>query len=63
MKKHHPEFKYKWTALGKESGKAEYGDNGLIISGIKNDGAREELAQGIMQLQKKIDKNSKEQQK
>jgi len=62
MKGHYPKFEYKWVGLGKGNVKVEYGDNSLIINGIENDGTREEIAYGITQLQKELDKLSKEEQ-
>lgn len=35
--------------------KLEYGDNSLLITGVENEGAREEIAHGLMQIQKEID--------
>lgn len=51
----HPDFAYEWTGLGEGNVEAEYGDNSLLISGIDGDGAREEWAHAIIQIQKEID--------
>lgn len=59
MKKHYPYFEYKWVQLGEGNVKVEYGDNSLLISGVDNEGAREEIAHGVMQIQKEIDKLNK----
>jgi len=55
MKSHYPDFDYEWVGLGEGNVKAEYGDNSLIIKGIDQKGGREEIAYGIIQLQKAID--------
>ncbi len=59
IKKNHPDFEYKWTGLGQGNVKVEYGDNSLLMSGIENEGAREEWAHAIIRIQKEIDKTSK----
>lgn len=59
MEGHYPGFDYKWVSLGEGNVKVEYGDNSLVISGVENDGAREEIAHGIMRFQKEIDKMNK----
>lgn len=56
IKKKHPNFSYQWVGLGAGNVKAEYGDNSLLITDINNDGAREEWAYAIMEIQKQIDK-------
>jgi hypothetical protein len=55
-----PDFKYEWTAWDKGNVKAKYGDNSLMMYGIDNEGAREEWAYAIIQIQKEIDKTSKQ---
>ena len=56
MKKNYPEFEYEWVGLGEGNVKVEYGDNSLLISGVEPDGAREEIAHGLIRIQKRIDK-------
>jgi len=56
MKEHYPSFDYNWTGLGEGNVKVEYGDNALLISGVEKEGAREEIAHGIIRIQKEIDK-------
>jgi len=51
----HPDFAYEWTGLGEGNVEVEYGDNSLLITGIENDGGREEWAHAIIQIQKEID--------
>lgn len=55
MKENYPDFDYKWVSLDEGNVKLEYGDNSLLITGIENEGAREEIAHGVMQIQKEID--------
>ena len=50
-----PDFAYEWTALGEGNVSAEYGDNSLLITGMDNEGTREEWAYAIIQLQREID--------
>lgn len=58
MKSHYPDFDYEWVGLGEGNVKVEYGDNSLIIKGVEDDGAKEEIAYGVIQIQKEIDKLS-----
>jgi hypothetical protein len=55
MKGHYPDFDYKWVGLNEGNVKLEYGDNSILIKGVENEGAREEIAHGLMQIQKEID--------
>jgi len=55
---HGPDFDYKWVGVKKGNVKAKYGDNSLFISGIENEGAREEYAHTIIHIQMDIDKES-----
>lgn len=59
MKEHYPSLDYKWTRLREGNVKVEYGDNSLLITGVDKEGAREEIAHGIIRIQKEIDKLSK----
>lgn len=59
IKQRHPNFDYEWTGAGEGNVKATYGDNSLLMTGIEHDGAREEWAHAIIQIQKEIDKTSK----
>lgn len=58
MKSHYPNFDYEWVGIEEGNVKAEYGDNSQIIKGVEEDGAKEEIANGIIQIQKGIDKLS-----
>jgi len=58
VKKQYPDFDYKWVGVKKGNVKAKYGDNSLFISGIENEGAREEYAHTIIHIQMDIDKES-----
>ena len=51
----YPNFDYEWVSLDEGNVKVEYGDNSLIISGIDDQGALEEIGYGIHQIQKEID--------
>jgi len=55
MRKNYPAFDYEWISLDEGNVKLEYGDNSLLITGVENEGAREEIAHGVMQIQKEID--------
>jgi len=58
MRSHYPEFDYQWVGLGEGNVKVEYGDNSLLIKGIDDGGTKEEIAHGLIQIQKDIDKLS-----
>ena len=53
-----PDFSYEWVAAGDGNVAATYGDNGIVMNGIDNEGAREEWAHGIINIQKMIDAES-----
>jgi len=55
MKGHYPDFSYEWTGLEGGNVEVTYGDNSLLIDGVEDDGAREEIAHGLIQLQKAVD--------
>lgn len=55
IKARHADFDFEWTGLGEGNVQVEYGDNSLLITGIESDGAREEWAYAIIQIQKEID--------
>lgn len=59
MKEHYPKFSYKWVNLKKGNVEAAYGDNSLIIRGVEDTGARHEIAQHLINIQKQIDKLNK----
>lgn len=63
MRSHYPDFDYEWTRLGEGNVKVEYGDNSLLIKGVPKDGAKEEIAHGIMRIQKEIDSQHRGEQK
>jgi hypothetical protein len=56
MKTHYPDFEYEWVVLGEGNVNVEYGDNSLIIKGVDDGGTKKEIAHGIIQIQKEIDK-------
>jgi hypothetical protein len=56
IKRRYPNFDYEWAGLKEGNVKVEYGDNSLIISGIDDQGAMEEVGYGIHKIQKEIDK-------
>lgn len=60
MRSHYPDFTYQWVGLGEGNVKVEYGDNSLLIKGIEDGGTIEEIAQGLIQIQKDIDALSSE---
>lgn len=60
MKGHYPDFDYKWVGLDEGNVKLEYVDNSLLITGVENEGAREEIAHGLLRIQKEIDALGKE---
>ncbi|MFQ5570569.1 MAG: hypothetical protein ACE5G0_12880 [Rhodothermales bacterium] len=55
MKEHYPEFSYEWTGLDGGNVDVTYGDNSLLISGVEEAGARNEIAHGLVRLQKDVD--------
>ncbi len=63
MRKHYPDFDYKWVHLGEGNTDIEYGDNGLTLIGVEKPGSKSEIAHAIFRLQKEIDKHHKEEQK
>ena len=55
MKSRYPDFDYEWTRAGEGNVKAVYRDNGLRVTGIPDDGNREEIGAAILNLQRQID--------
>ena len=55
LKIRYPDFDYEWVGLGEGNVKLEYGDNSLFITGVDDEGAREEFAQRLRRIQKEID--------
>lgn len=60
IRKNHPDFEYKWVGLGEGNVKVEYGDNTLLITGVKEGTGLEEFAHAITNLQKEIDAMNRE---
>ena len=60
MKGHYPDFDYEWVGLDEGNTKVEYIDNGLIIRGVEDEGAREEIGHAIYRLQKELDAVSRQ---
>ncbi len=58
MKVNYPDFEYEWVGAGEGNVKVEYGDNSLVIKGVEDDGSKEEIAHGIIRIQKDIDQLS-----
>lgn len=58
MKVNYPDFEYEWVGPGEGNVKVEYGDNTLVIKGVEDDGSKEEIAHGIIRIQKDIDQLS-----
>lgn len=56
MKQRYPKFSYKWVGMREGNVEAVYGDNSLVIKGVEDKGARMEIAQYLIRLQKQIDK-------
>ncbi len=52
----YPDFAYTWVGLNEGNVKLEYGDNTLLITGVENKGARDEIAFGLRRIQQEIDK-------
>jgi len=55
-----PNFKYEWVHPELANVKAKYGERGLNISGIENEGEREEWAYAIVQLHKEMEEVGRE---
>ena len=55
LKLRYPDFDYEWVGLGEGNVKLEYGDNSLFITGVDDEGAREEIAHRLRRIQKEID--------
>lgn len=55
LKTRYPDFDYKWVGLEEGNVKLEYGDNSLFITGVDDEGAREEIAQRLRRIQKELD--------
>ncbi len=58
IRERYPDFSYEWVGADEGNVPVVYGDNGLMMNGIDNEGAREEWAHGIMNIQKLIDAES-----
>lgn len=63
MRKHYPDFDYKWVRSGEGNTDIEYGDNGLSLLGVEKPGAKAEIAHAIFRLQKEIDQKHRGEQK
>lgn len=50
-----PDFTYEWVGAEEGNTRVIYGDNGLRMDGIDNDGAREEWGHAIWRIQEQID--------
>ncbi len=55
MEGHYEGFDYEWTSLEDGNSFVEYGDNGLYLSGVEEEGARREIGNYIYRLQQEID--------
>ncbi len=55
MEGHYEGFAYEWTSLEDGNSFVEYGDNGLYLSGVEEEGARREIGNYIYRLQQEID--------
>ena len=55
MKSHYPQFDYEWVGLDEGNVDIIYGDNSIIIEGVSEDGAKKEIGNALMRLQKEID--------
>lgn len=61
IKSRNPDFDYKWVGLGEGNTEIAYGDNSLLITGVES--SKGEIANGILRIQKEIDKLSTGEQK
>jgi len=55
MEGNYPGFDYEWTTLEGGNSFVEYGDNGLLLTGVEDEGARREIGNYIYRLQQEID--------
>ena len=58
MKVQYPDFGYTWVGLNEGNVKPVYGDNTLLITGVENKDARDDIAFGLRRIQQEIDKTN-----
>lgn len=55
IRRRSPDFDYEWVGADEGNVDLVYGDNSLIISGVENEGAMQEIAHGLRNIQELID--------
>ncbi len=60
IKSNNPNFDYEWVELGKGNVKREYRERSLFIKGIDDEGSKEEIAAGIFEFQRAINRAQRE---